>query len=43
LAYLAGAAFFLVYIFAGDPRDACAGLGLVAVGVPAYAVFRARH
>jgi basic amino acid/polyamine antiporter, APA family len=37
--YLAGALFFLVYIFAGDPRDACAGLGLVAIGWPAYAVF----
>ena len=37
--YLAGALFFLVYIFAGDPADACAGLGLVALGWPAYAVF----
>jgi APA family basic amino acid/polyamine antiporter len=37
--YLAGALFFLVYIFAGDPRDACAGLGLVAMGWPAYLVF----
>lgn len=37
--YLAGALFFLVYIFAGDPRDACAGLALVALGWPAYAVF----
>jgi APA family basic amino acid/polyamine antiporter len=37
--YLAGAAFFLVYIFLGDPRDACAGLGIVAVGLPAYALF----
>jgi APA family basic amino acid/polyamine antiporter len=42
LAYLAGAVFFLVYIFAGDARDACAGVGLVALGVPAYAVLRAR-
>jgi APA family basic amino acid/polyamine antiporter len=40
--YLAGALFFLLYIFAGDPKDACAGLGLVAVGVPAYLVFRRR-
>ncbi len=38
--YLAGAGFFLVYIFAGDPLDACAGLGLVALGLPAYALFR---
>ena len=37
--YLAGALFFLVYIFAGDPRDACAGLVLVAIGWPAYAIF----
>ncbi len=40
--YLAGAIFFLVYIFVGDPRDACAGLVLVAAGIPAYAVFRRR-
>jgi APA family basic amino acid/polyamine antiporter len=40
--YLVGAVFFLLYIFAGDPKDACAGLGLVAVGVPAYLVFRRR-
>ena len=38
--YLGGASFFLVYIFAGDPRDACAGLALVAIGLPAYAAFR---
>ena len=38
--YVAGASFFLVHIFAGDPRDACAGLGLVAIGLPAYAVFK---
>ncbi len=37
--YLSGALFFLVYIFAGDPRDACAGLVLVALGGPAYALF----
>jgi APA family basic amino acid/polyamine antiporter len=40
--YLVGAAFFLVYIFIGDPVDACAGIGLVALGLPAYAVFRRR-
>ncbi len=38
--YVAGATFFLVYIFAGDPRDACAGLFLVGLGLPAYALFR---
>jgi APA family basic amino acid/polyamine antiporter len=38
--YLLGASFFLVYILIGDPVDACAGLGLVALGVPAYAWFR---
>jgi APA family basic amino acid/polyamine antiporter len=41
--YLAGAAAFLVYIFVGDPRDACAGLALVALGLPAYAIFRRRR
>lgn len=40
--YLVGAVFFLLYIFAGDPKDACAGLGLVAIGLPAYLVFRRR-
>jgi APA family basic amino acid/polyamine antiporter len=41
--YLAGALFFLVYIFVGDPQDACAGMALVALGWPAYAWFtRAR-
>jgi APA family basic amino acid/polyamine antiporter len=42
IVYLLGASFFLVYIFAGDPVDACAGLGIVALGVPAYAWFRRR-
>ena len=40
--YLVGAAFFLVYIFAGDPLDALAGLAIVALGAPAYSVFRRR-
>jgi APA family basic amino acid/polyamine antiporter len=40
--YLAGALFFLLYIFVGDPQDACAGLGLVALGFPAYAWLRRR-
>jgi basic amino acid/polyamine antiporter, APA family len=38
--YLIGAAFFLVYIFAGDPLDSLAGVGLVLLGLPAYALFR---
>ncbi|MGE5184912.1 MAG: APC family permease [Acidobacteriota bacterium] len=41
-AYLAGAAFFVIYIFEGDPRDALIGIGLVALGLPAYAIFRRR-
>jgi APA family basic amino acid/polyamine antiporter len=40
--YLLGATFFLLYIFIGDWKDSCAGIALVAVGVPAYAVFRRR-
>jgi APA family basic amino acid/polyamine antiporter len=38
--YLLGASFFLVYIFVGDPADACIGMGLVALGVHAYFWFR---
>jgi hypothetical protein len=41
--YLAGALFFLLYIFAGDAKDSCIGLGLVALGVPAYLVFRGKR
>jgi APA family basic amino acid/polyamine antiporter len=40
--YLLGAGFFIVYIFVGDPVDALAGLGLVAVGLPAYLLFKRR-
>jgi basic amino acid/polyamine antiporter, APA family len=40
--YLAGALFFLLYIFLGDPQDALAGIGLVALGFPAYAWLRRR-
>jgi APA family basic amino acid/polyamine antiporter len=40
--YLAGALFFLLYIFVGDPQDSLIGVGLVAVGLPAYYVFRRR-
>jgi len=41
--YLVGATFFLLYIFVGDPVDACAGVGLVVLGVPAYALFKRRQ
>jgi APA family basic amino acid/polyamine antiporter len=40
--YLAGAGFFLLYIFIGDPVDSCIGIGLVALGLPAYALFQRR-
>lgn len=40
LLYLAGACFFLVYIFAGAPREALIGVGIVVLGLPAYLVFR---
>jgi APA family basic amino acid/polyamine antiporter len=40
--YLAGALFFLLYIFLGDPQDALAGIGLVALGFPAYGWLRRR-
>jgi basic amino acid/polyamine antiporter, APA family len=40
--YLAGALFFLLYILVGDPLDALIGLALVALGLPAYALFRRR-
>jgi len=40
--YLVGAVFFLIYIFIGDPVDACAGIGLVALGLPAYVIFKRR-
>jgi len=43
LVYLAGATFFLAVIFLGDPRDSCAGLALVAMGLPAYVIFRRSH
>lgn len=40
--YLLGAVFFLVYIFIGDPLDSLAGMALVALGLPAHALFRRR-
>jgi APA family basic amino acid/polyamine antiporter len=38
--YLLGATFFIIYIFVGDKRDALIGIGLVLVGLPAYAWFK---
>jgi APA family basic amino acid/polyamine antiporter len=40
--YLLGAVFFLVYIFIGDPKDPLIGMGLVALGFPAYWWLRRR-
>jgi APA family basic amino acid/polyamine antiporter len=40
--FLVGAGFFILYIFIGDPVDALAGIGLVILGLPAYALFRRR-
>ena len=40
--YLVGAGFFLLYIFIGDPVDSLAGVGLVALGFPAYRWLRRR-
>jgi APA family basic amino acid/polyamine antiporter len=40
--YLAGAAFFLLYIFIGDPKDSCLGIGIVAAGFPVYVWLRRR-
>jgi APA family basic amino acid/polyamine antiporter len=38
--YLAGALFFLLYIFIGAPRESLIGLAIVALGLPAYVAFR---
>jgi APA family basic amino acid/polyamine antiporter len=40
--YLGCAAALLLYIFLGDVRDATAGIALVALGLPAYELFRRR-
>jgi APA family basic amino acid/polyamine antiporter len=40
--YLLGAGFFLLYIFIGDPVDSLTGVGLVALGFPAYRWLRRR-
>jgi APA family basic amino acid/polyamine antiporter len=38
--YVLGAGFFLIYIFVGAPKEALIGIALVALGLPAYFVFR---
>lgn len=40
LLYLLGAGFFVIYIFIGAPRESLIGMGLVALGLPAYLRFR---
>jgi APA family basic amino acid/polyamine antiporter len=40
--YVLGACFFVVYIFKGEPVASLAGLGLVALGLPAYLLFARR-
>jgi APA family basic amino acid/polyamine antiporter len=39
--YVLVSSFFLIYILVGDPRNAGLGLGLTALGVPAYFKWRA--
>jgi APA family basic amino acid/polyamine antiporter len=41
--YLLGAGFFVLNIFIGDKRDALIGIGLVALGLPAYALFKRKQ
>ena len=41
--YLIGAVFFVLYIFIGDKRDALIGIGLVLLGLPAYAWFKRKR
>ena len=41
--YLLGAGFFILYILLGDPVASLIGISLVAVGFPAYAIFRRRR
>lgn len=38
--FLVGAGFFILYIFVGAQREALIGMGLVALGLPAYWWFR---
>ncbi len=40
--FLLGAGFFIVYIFVADPVAALIGIGLVVLGLPAYALLRRR-
>jgi len=41
--YLVGSLFFILYIFIGDKRNSLIGIGLVALGIPAYFGFRRRQ
>ena len=41
--YLLGATFFVIYIFVGDKQDSLIGIALVALGLPAYALFRRKR
>ncbi len=41
--YLLGATFFIIYIFVGDKQDSLIGIALVALGLPAYALFRRKR
>jgi APA family basic amino acid/polyamine antiporter len=38
--YLLGAVFFIIYIFIGDQKNSLIGIGIVALGFPAYVLFR---
>ncbi len=41
--YLVGAGFFVLYIFVGARLQSVIGIGLVMLGLPAYALFRRRR
>ena len=41
--YLLGAGFFVLYIFVGARLQSVIGIGLVMLGLPAYALFRRRR
>src|SRR5262249_30591882 len=43
LLYLAGATFFIIFIFAGAKSESLTGIGLVSLGLPVYYWFRRRR